>query len=163
MVVATGLNGQSYGDGTHKFICGSENMLTAGVRAPFPPPVQAVVLTSKQIKILEDKGQLPSGLSKKIEDARAAASTCTDKLWAARFDAADRANTVANVTESTRSNRRQQLLDDYNAAVPKTCASAKKRFDQAFEAAISEYKRRRLALFESESSVLAQLAGTGAP
>jgi hypothetical protein len=136
--------------------CGDAPMLEAGIHAPFPPPLQAVVLSSKQIAALEEHGYLPAGLSKKIEAARAAGSACTDRLWKSRFDARDQANVVANITESTRANRRQRILAEYSAAIPTACASAKKSFDSAFEAAIEANKKRRLKLYQAVSQELEQ-------
>jgi hypothetical protein len=152
------INGTPYSGGTHEFRCGTTPMLVAGIHAPFPAPLQAVALSSKQIVALEQLGFLMAGLSKKIETARAAGSACTEALWKHKFEARDNANVVANITASTRANRREQILADYSAAIPGSCASVKKAFDTAFEKAIDANKKRRLELYQTVSPKLEQLA-----
>jgi len=153
------INGRPYSNHVYKFQCGSAPMFTPRVSGALPPAVQHYVVSSKQIKALEAIGQMPTGTSQKIEDARAAASTCTDNLWKGRFDARDKANTVANITESTRQNRREQILADYRQATTTACAAQKKKFDDVFEAAIAANKQRRTAFAQSVSSKLNELVG----
>jgi hypothetical protein len=152
------VNPEHWSDGVH-FVCHKAPLLRSGWGLPLPPPLQHVVLVGTQIRSLEDAGQLPTGTSQKIEDARKAASDCTDRLWATRFDARDKANTVANITQLTRENRRAAILDEYQDATPKVCAAPKHQFDAAFEAAIEARKKARAALYQSVSAKVTELAG----
>jgi hypothetical protein len=152
------VNPEHWSDGAH-FVCQKVPLLQHGFALPLPPPLQHVVLVGTQIRKLEDAGQLPTGSSQKIEDARKAASDCTDRLWATRFDARDKANTVANITQLTRENRRAALLGEYQDATPKVCAAQKHQFDVAFEAAIDARKKARMALYASVSAKVTGLAG----
>jgi hypothetical protein len=151
------INGRPYDHHVYKFTCGATPMFAQGVQGALPPPLQHYVLTSKQISALEAVGQMSIGTSQKIEDARAAASACTDRLWKSRFDARDKANTVANITESTRQNRREAILADYRQATPTACGAQKKRFDDLFEAAINANKQRRMMFYQSVSAKLNEL------
>lgn len=155
------IDGRPYGSGSWEFKCGPTPMVAHGVNKPLPPPVQTWTLTSQQILALEKTGQMPNGTAEKIEAARAAASECTDRLWAQRFDARDKANANAAIRESTRRDRRARILGEYQSAMHSTCAAPKKRFDTLFEAAIAANKARRLAFYQSVSNKLEELtAGT---
>jgi hypothetical protein len=130
-----------------------------GVRGALPPPVQHYVLTGNQIKFIEGLGQLPKGTSQKIEDTRAAGNACALQVWKSRFDAKAKANRVANITESTRENRDRVIGSDYKDAYTKVCAPQQKKLSALFEAALSDYKKQRMSLYQSVEAKLKTLVG----
>jgi len=157
------LDARPYSDGPH-FECAGQDgngklpPLKALSNGPFPPAVQHQVLSGKQIQALEGAGQLPAGTSKALEDARTAGHACSDRLWQSRFAARDKANTVADILETTRRNRGAAIQSEWQDLIAKQCAPQKSAFDAALQSAIQTRAQARLALFNDVSPAVTQRA-----
>lgn len=123
-------------------------------REGWPKTPHQVCINDGMIEDLGPSGVLDAALVAKAAKARAAVGACVTRAWKAGDRELD-ANDTANITESTRANRRSAILERYGKRVEAACSGPRKAYQSAMLAVIAAHAKAREKALAAATAALA--------